>query len=156
MSKTGQRIADELLASVVRGLPPPKAYSSRSAWEEGVWQMLVVRFASLRHPVELAATLNTLITPKQRRELVQRAVALERLFVGTSYRAIGRELWLSPQTISIIKKAVCERRYRSYYERGKTERKKKVYSASHSSAGQRRDPSTYRKRTKYGTLIMPR
>src|SRR3989304_524996 len=93
-------------------IPPVTAYSSRAAWEAACWR-------NLRESKEL---LEVLVTAHERRNLVLRAAALDRLISGKSYRQIGRELWLSPQTISGIKKAIRESGYRSYLERSKKER----------------------------------
>jgi len=97
--------------------------------------------------------LQLLITSYERHNLVMRVAALEGLAAGKSYRQIGRELWLSPQTISGIKKALREKNYRSYLERSKKERKKKKYSFSAASAKSR--PSGTPRRTKYGTIYLP-
>jgi predicted transcriptional regulator len=58
-----------------------------------------------------------------------RAAALDRLSTGKSYSEIGEELWLSPQTVSGIKKAASEKSYKSYLERSKKGRKKKIYGS---------------------------
>ncbi|MBI2011006.1 MAG: hypothetical protein HYS89_02125 [Candidatus Colwellbacteria bacterium] len=95
-----------------------------------------------------------LVTPYERRNLVLRTAVMEKLRLGKSYRQIAEELWLSSQTISVIKKATKETSYRSYYDRGKTERKKKVYS-------HRKPPPDLKKlygpsvRTKYGVMYPP-
>ena len=51
-----------------------------------------------------------------------RVAIMNRLALGKSYREIGKELWISSQTVSGIKKAVDEKSYRSYLARN--ERKK--------------------------------
>lgn len=81
-----------------------------------------------------------------------RVATLEGLASGKSYKKIGEELWLSPQTISSIKKAVSEKLYRSYRDRGKSERKKKTYSTIKTP---RNKPKRVFRRTKYGVLYMP-
>jgi len=123
-------------------MPPVGAYPSRKEWEEACWQKLL----------RSKGWLNRIITPYERRNLVLRATAVDRFHTGASYKDIGRELWLSPQTISTIKKGMSEKRYRSYAERGKTERKKKVYSVDRSP---RRTIRIGRPRkTKYGTVYL--
>ena len=77
---------------------------------------------------------------------------MERINSRKKYREIAEELWLSPQTISSIKKAVSENSYRSYRERGKTERKKKAYSHDKIS---RKKPYGRPVHTKYGTVYLP-
>ena len=97
--------------------------------------------------------LGTLTTSRERRNLVLRAAAMDRLITGKSYRQIGKELWLSPQTISGIKKAMRENGYRSYLERSKKERKKRSYGLTPKSFATRPRGRTIR--TKYGTMRVP-
>lgn len=136
MSKKG--IDKKELAAV----PPIDNYSSRQEWETVCWQKII-------GSKEL---LQLLITSHERHDIVMRAAAINSLSLGKSYNQIGEELWLSPQTISGIKKSVSERSYRSYLERSKKERKKKVYSSSIKTRRPR--PSGIPRRTKYGTLYM--
>lgn len=90
-------------------MPPVDQYPSRKEWEAASWKRLICATAKLE----------PLLTTGERRALVMRAAALERLAAGVSYRRIADELWLSPQTISALKKSVREQGYRSYWERGR-------------------------------------
>ena len=122
-------------------IPPVNAYSSRKEWEEDCWRKLI---SSREWP--------NLITPYERHNIVMRAAVAYRLRVGMSYTDIGRELWLAPQTISTIKKGIREKRYRSYADRGATERKKKIYTRDRST---RAHPKIgIPRKTKYGTLYL--
>ena len=94
--------------------------------------------------------LDSLVTPNERRNIVMRAAIVELISSGKGTRHISRELQISRQTISSVKKITKERSYKSYRERGKTERKKKVYS-SHPS---KKKPHRYYRRTKYGKVYM--
>lgn len=124
-------------------LPPISRYLSRRAWEEACWQKIS----------KSGEFLNSLATSNERHNLVMRAAVIDRLKAGKKFHEISEELWLSAQTVSSIKKAVKEGGYRSYRERGKTERKKKLYS--------RDGRKTKRKhrgrpvRTKYGIVYLP-
>jgi uncharacterized protein YerC len=97
------------------GFPAVGEYSSRKEWERDCWE-------ELQKSPEL---LKLLVTPYERRNLVLRAAVIDRIKSGKSYREIEEELWLSSQTISVIKKAIKRSGYISYWERGKTERKKR-------------------------------
>ena len=103
--------------------------------------------------IESKLVLDLLITSSERHDLILRAAAVDRISSGVSYRKIGEELWVSPQTISGIKKALKENNYRSYLDRSKTERKKKKYSPRFSS-GHKPRPSGKRMRTKYGSVYI--
>ena len=123
-------------------LPSLKNYSSRTEWEAACWQE-VVRSEEL---------LQTLTTNYERHHLVLRAAALEGLALGKNYKQIGEELFISPQTISTIKKSLTEKSYRSYLERSKKERRKRNYSANSFFKPKRRGRPV---RTKYGTIRIP-
>lgn len=123
-------------------IPAVGAYPSRKAWEEACWQHI------LRSPEWL-----NLLTSYERRNIVMRVAVAHRLDAQMSYRDIGNELWLSSQTISAIKKGIGEKRYRSYADRGKTERRKKVYSSIPRAA--RPSPKIgIPRKTKYGTIYL--
>ena len=118
-------------------------YSSRKAWEIVCWKEVI----------KSEELLQLLTTSYDRHNIVMRAVALDGLASGKSYREIGKEFWISPQTLSSIKKATDEKTYRSYLERSKKERKKRKYDGVFEV--RRRKPKGTPKRTKYGILYMP-
>ena len=124
-------------------LPSRKDYETRAAWEDACWQEISKSSDILRR----------LVTPYERHGLVMRAAVEACLAVGKSYREIGRELWASPQTVSTIKKSFRKETYRSYFQRSKTERKKRVYSSSKSEdrVVSTKSLGGYR-RTKYGKV----
>ncbi len=113
---------------------------SRVEWEGACWH----KISASKDILELIST------SSERHDLVMRAAAINALISGKSYREIGKELWLSPQTISGIKKALDENSYKSYP--GRKERKKKVYSYSKT---QKYGPKGTPRRTKYGIVYMP-
>lgn len=124
-------------------LPLMNNYSSRKEWEDACWKRVL----------KSEELMDLFITPYERHNAVMRIAVIDRIFAGKSYREISEELYVSSQTISVIKKSIDEKSYRSYLERSKTERKKKKYSISPIP-----DKPKYRgrpKRTKYGTIYMP-
>ena len=124
-------------------LPPVNHYSSRKEWEEVCWRKIL----------NSRDFLVSLITPYERRNFVLRAAVMDRIRSGKSYRQIGEELWLSSQTISIIKKAINGNGYQSYRQRGKTERRKTKYSSFSRPA--KIKPQGRPVRTKYGIIHLP-
>lgn len=118
-------------------------FSSRKAWEDACWRKLI----------KSPKVLQLITTATERHNFVMRVAARERLQAGVQHRQIARELLLSLQTIGVIKKAAQENSYRSYRERGKTERKKRSYT--HNIVR----PATIRRgkpvKTKYGTIHIP-
>jgi len=124
-------------------LPPLNQFQSRGEWEGACWKIVS----------KSNTYLSLLTTAYDRRNIIIRAAALEQLSSGKSYKQITDELWLSPQTISSIKKICSENIYKSYWERSKSERKRKAYSTN--SAQQKRKPKGRPVRTKYGTVHIP-
>jgi len=117
-------------------MPCVSVYLSRKEWEDACWQLIS----------NSPEFLNRFMTSHERRNIILRVAVVHRLGEGMSYRNIGRELWLSPQTISVIKKGISEKGYRGYKTRG--ERKKKVYSANRN---RKKIRAVARRKTKYGT-----
>lgn len=124
-------------------LPSISDSPSRREWENICWEKILKSKELLR----------LLITSNERHNLTMRVAALNRLISGKNYRQISEELWLSPQTISGIKKAFKEKSYQSYLERSKKERKKKKYSFDQKPFKPK--SGGIPRRTKYGTIYMP-
>ena len=124
-------------------LPLIQNYPSRKEWEVVCWEKL------LKSP-EL---FRFLIPSRERHTLVAKAYALEALGSSQSYREISKAVWLSPQTISDLKKALVKKEYESYSERKKREPKKKAHYFS--KTGYPKRSSGRPRRTKYGTIYMP-
>jgi len=120
-------------------LPLIGHYSSRKEWEAVCWRKIL----------KSKDFLESLVTLYERHNLVMRAAVIDGMVSGKKYREIAKELWLSQQTISAIIKSVKENSYRSYRERGKTERKKKVYSFR---PKKKKEYRGRRIRTKYGPM----
>jgi len=125
-------------------IPSISNYGSREEWERACWRKIL----------KSKELLSLFITSHERRDLITRAATMDAIISGKSYREIGKELWVSPQTISIIKKAINEKAYRSYLERSRKERKKKEYSIDNRPV-RRKWPEGRPRRTKYGTIYMP-
>lgn len=124
-------------------LPSINDYSSRKEWEDACWRKLL----------NSKNILQTVITPYERRNLIMRAAVMGKINSDEGHRQIARELSISRQTVSEVKKSMDENKYKSYRQRGKTDRKKKIYSSG---------PPTKEKKhrgrpihTKYGTIYWP-
>lgn len=93
-------------------LPLLTDFPSRKHWEAAVWQILIERLIKL--PLEDAMLiLQTLTSDKERNNILYRALAISRIHSGISLREIGRELWLTRQTVSAIKKSLRDGEYKS-------------------------------------------
>ncbi len=128
-------------------LPNIKLFATRKEWEEACWQKIV----------DSPEIIGLLAAASERHNLVLRVAAMNELLVGKSYREIGDSLWLSPQTISGIKKILDGEKYKSYTERFRLEgRKDKYSSGTIQAAGVSAKKRIGRiQKTKYGTLHHP-
>lgn len=128
-------------------LPSLKNYASREDWEVACWKKISASRKSL----------SALITFSERHNIVLRAAAANMFYLGKTYKEIGAELLVSPQTISEAKRILKGSNYRSYRERGKTERKNKVYSSGpkQKSKSEHVGDIGFYRRTKYGKVWMP-
>ena len=119
-------------------LPPKNQYSSRKKWEDACWQKIL----------KSGKTLDILVTVNERHNLIMRAAVIDYTHSRKTFKQIVEELQLSPQTVSSIKKTIKESGYKSYRERGKTERKRKSYGNHQLN----KKPYRRYRRTKYGKI----
>lgn len=124
-------------------LPPRNKFSSHKEWEEACWEKII----------KSESLLALLTTANERRNIVRRAAIMELVNSGKGVRMISRELQIAVQTVNSIKKIAKEGGYKSYRERGKTERKKKVWSRFPSQ--KTKEPYRRYRRTKYGKVYVP-
>lgn len=124
-------------------MPLVSHYPSRKDWEKACWEKIVIS----------EKLLELLVTSHERSNLVIRAAALDRLTAGKTYNQIAKELWISPQTISSIKKAITGKSYKSHLERSRKEKRENPHS-SHIASTKRKSHGIFRK-TKYGTVHLP-
>ncbi len=130
----------------IKNLPLLKNYPSRKEWEAACWRQIS----------KSEQLLNLSTTSEERHDLVMRIAAISGLISGKSYRKISEEFFISTQTVRSAKKALEDRNYRSYSERGKTQRKKKVYSSGPKQKSNHKwREGKWAHRTKYGTVYMP-
>lgn len=121
-------------------LPSLSQFSSRKEWEEACWKVIS----------KSDKLLSVVTTSYERHNIVLRALAAEYISSGKKYRQIAEELFISPQTVSSIKKSFDGRLYKSYRERGKSERKRKIYSSN--PTPKKHKPLSRSIRTKYGIV----
>jgi len=82
----------------------PHNFKSRKEWENFLWNYLVERLSKSKSGQELSDDLNALISDYERSLLLKRITTALLLTEGKSYTEIGELLWISPSTISAIKK----------------------------------------------------
>ncbi len=132
-----------MIKNILLLLPARNLFLSHKEWEGACWKKIV----------KSKKLLDLLITSNERRNIVIRAAVVGFIDSGKGFRQISRELQISRQTISSIKKITKESTYKSYRERSKTERKKKVHNSNFFQ--KKKESYRYYRRTKYGKIYMP-
>ena len=97
----------------IRTIKHVTEFEARDTWRQAAWNLLMQELSGLKNPHEIKKLLALFVTPLEQKRIVHRMVALVRLQQGKSYREIGRETWVSPETISALKKSFQEKQYRS-------------------------------------------
>lgn len=82
----------------------PEQFKSRKDWEESIWQRIVKELVGLESENKAKQLLEGLISDYERQLIIRRLTATLLLREGLNYREIGEILWVSPSTISSIKK----------------------------------------------------
>lgn len=80
-------------------------FKSRKEWEGFVWEKFL---ENIKKDSSEKATkfLNRLLTNNEKKIIIKRLLTLSLINKGKSYRKIGEILWISPSTISSLKKSV--------------------------------------------------
>lgn len=92
-------------------------FSSRKEWENYLWEEFVKILGKRKLEKDIYYFLNSLLTIKERTNITRRLVVISLIKKGKSYKEISEILWLSPNTISSIKKSFKNHRgYQSYFE----------------------------------------
>ncbi len=87
-------------------------FSSRKEWENYLWK----EFSKIASNKKLELFLNNLLTNQEKRNIIRRLAIISLFKKGMNYHQISEILWLSPNTISSIKKSIGNGEYKSYFE----------------------------------------
>ena len=90
----------------MKSVPSVYKFGSRKEWEVHVWKKLVEGLAKATSSQGIERSLEMLVTAHERKQIIKRAAAVSLLRQGKTYREIGEMLWLSPTTISAIRKSM--------------------------------------------------
>lgn len=130
-------------------IPQVSDYPDRATWEKDAWLLLIKQLKFIKSFSELISILAVIISPRDQRSILRRAAAIHRIESGVSYSKIGFELWLAPQTIAALRRALAHKTFKSYAEFSKKNRRRKVM-ASLSSKPNR--ASGRIRKTKFGSI----
>lgn len=95
-----------------------------------IWSKFLDDIEKVGSKKEIAELLDNLLSPNEKILISKRLAAVALIKSGKSYREIGRVLWVSPGTISAIKKSIYlpvnYKSNRYYYGKNKSEKIKKM------------------------------
>ncbi|PIP30114.1 hypothetical protein COU12_01690 [Candidatus Jorgensenbacteria bacterium CG10_big_fil_rev_8_21_14_0_10_54_38] len=98
----------------------------RKKWEGLAWQRFLETAEKAGSERKLNLLLDSVLSASEKRLIVRRLAVMALIGQGRTYREIGRRLWLSPSTVSAIKRGMRGRSpYRSRRESDREARKKK-------------------------------
>lgn len=89
---------------------------SANEWSEQLWDALINKISNLKDRQEIKGILEKLVSEDEKKMILKRLAVIALLRSGKSYREIGEILWLSPNTVSTIKKNMIggSKHYKSY------------------------------------------
>lgn len=99
-------------------------FKSRREWEEYAWKQIAADLFKSKSELEMEALLDTFFASDEKKRAIKRAATISLLKQGAKYRDIEKLLWVSPSTVSAIKKSLREKvGYVSNYERQNKKKK---------------------------------
>ena len=109
----------------MKSIPSVNKFKSREEWGAHIWKKIVNGLSEVHSAQKIEKLLNMLLTMYEKKQIIKRASTISFLKQGKSYNEIGELLWLSPQTISAIRKSLrAQTGYISNYTRNKKPEKK--------------------------------
>ncbi len=85
--------------------------------EQVIWKEVIEKFAKAKNAEEIDQLFNSLMTFQERETVARRLAVLALVKKGFSYKQISEQLWVSPVTISVMKKSFFDQQgYQSYRE----------------------------------------
>ncbi|MBI2024967.1 MAG: hypothetical protein HYT03_02700 [Candidatus Harrisonbacteria bacterium] len=94
-----------------------------------IWEKILEEFSKAKSTRELGGLFNALLTDQERESVARRLAALSLVKKGHSYKSIGEKLWISPVTISTVKKTIlANQEYKSRYALNRDRKTKILHS----------------------------
>ena len=108
----------------MKAIPSIHKFKSRKEWETYVWKQLIEGLVKITSTEGMERLFDTMLTSHEKNQMIKRVAAIALLKQGKTYRDIGKMLWLSPSTISALKKSMrMLKGYESHYMRHKKHEK---------------------------------
>jgi len=81
-------------------------FKSRKEWENFLWLKFLEKAEKAKSEKQLKIFLDNLLSANEKKLIIKRLTALAMLKAGKSYKKIEEALWISPSTISALKKSL--------------------------------------------------
>ncbi len=91
-------------------------FSSRKEWENHLWEEFIKILSKISSENQTLKFLNILLTKREKENLIKKLVVIALIRKGKNYKEISELLWLSPNTVSAVKKGLKNSLYESYQE----------------------------------------
>lgn len=105
-------------------------FKSREEWENFIWKKFLEKAQQVDSRKHLKEFLNNILSASEKKLIVKRLVAVALLKERKTYREIGKILWISPGTLSAIKKSLWQnaeyQSERHYNKKSSDEKRKKI------------------------------
>ncbi|MFH1346966.1 MAG: Trp family transcriptional regulator [Spirochaetota bacterium] len=101
--------------------------SNKKDWEIRIWAEFLKNAEMTKSAKQIVGLFDKLLSKSEKKSMAKRIAAISMIRAGKSYKEISRILWISPKTISALKKSVAgEGEYKSsYYYSEKNEKEKR-------------------------------
>src|SRR3989344_6778020 len=129
-------------------------FKSRKEWSDYVWRRLL---KDIKNPA-LSAALDSLLSSYEKNIIINRFAAVTLIKDGQSYREIGRELWLSSNTVRSLKKVLennSAKEYQSYRLRSNKRKHAQEIKASVKAKKEISEQSDFLNWVDYCISVMP-
>ena len=93
-------------AIILTKMKKPEQFNSRKEWESFIWDKAIDGLAKAGSKTNVNEILNELLGEYEKKLMLRRLTAILLIKDGLSYSQIGEILWVSPSTISAIKKSL--------------------------------------------------
>lgn len=103
-------------------------FKSRKEWEDFIWLNFLENAEKAKSNKKLKIFLDSLLSANEKKLIIKRLAVLAMIKSGKSYKEVGEILWVSPSTISALKKSILNQfGYRSnrYYANKSANKKRK-------------------------------
>ncbi len=106
-------------------------------WAEKLWDRLLEKISQSKSKNEIKKVLENILSFNEKKILLRRLAILALVRSGKSYQEIEEALWVSPQTISVIKKGYASQS--GQYQSDRSMRKNKGSGSSKNSKDNTKD-----------------